>query len=106
MLDLFKKVSPKEIIVGWYSTGAEINETSVLLHDFFAKEMNGLPVHLIVNTNFSERKMEIQTYLSSNITINDKPLGSQFISLPHELYSADQGILKNNLIGAKLICSS
>ena len=57
MFELHQKANPKEMIVGWcvflhllkltdsvrYATGKEVNENSVLIHEFFqAETISGL----------------------------------------------------------------
>jgi translation initiation factor 3 subunit F len=87
MLDLHHRVSPKENIVGWYATGSDINEASVMLHDFYWKEMNHPPIHLTVDTNLTNDTLGIKAYTSTNITFNDKVLGSQFLPVPMQLHT-------------------
>jgi len=82
MLDLHHRVSPKEVIVGWYATGSEINEASVMLHEFYWREINHPPIHLMVDTNLTDYSMAIKAFTSNNITFNDKALGSQFLPIP------------------------
>ena len=38
MLELRQKVSPREVVVGWFSTGDEINATSAVIHAFYCKK--------------------------------------------------------------------
>jgi translation initiation factor 3 subunit F len=87
--ELHKRVSPKEVIVGWYATGSEINEASLMLHDFYWREISHSPIHLIVDTNLTNYSMSIKAYTSTNITFNDKALGSQFLPIPLELQTFD-----------------
>jgi len=47
MLTLHGTVAPHQQVVGWYSTA--YNSASVLVHNFYAKEMNRAPVHLLID---------------------------------------------------------
>jgi len=88
MLDLHHKVSPKEVIVGWYATGADINENSVMIHEFYGKEMGPTshsPVHLTVDTNLTNYTLSVKAYHSTTIQFNEKDLGAMFLPLPHEI---------------------
>lgn len=85
MLELHHKVSPREVIVGWYATGNEINEASVMIHDFFFREMSHPPIHLMVDTNLTNFSLNIRAFSSTNITFNDKALASQFLPVPVEI---------------------
>jgi len=88
MLQLHHKVSPKEVIVGWYATGSAINENSVMIHDFYGKEMGASathsPVHLTVDTNLTNYSLSVKAYQTSNISFSEKTLGSIFLPIPHE----------------------
>jgi len=89
MLELHHRVSPKEVIVGWYSTGSEIDENSSMIHDFYAKKMNNPPIHMTVDTNLTNTTMSVKSYTSTSVMFNEKVLGSQFISIPLEIQAFD-----------------
>jgi len=93
MLDLHKKVSPKEVIVGWYSTGTDIDENSVLFHEFYTREMTSQQhqaVHLLVDTSLTDYSLSIKAFTSSRISFSeDKVLGAQFLPVPVEFNMFD-----------------
>ena len=62
MYDLHKKVSPAELIVGWYSTGPDVNEHSVLIHEYYARETKS-PVHLTIDTTLRNSEMGMKAYV-------------------------------------------
>jgi len=81
MYDLHRKVSTREVIVGWYSTGNAITEHSALLHDFYGREIP-TPIHLLVDTMVNEAaKMEVKAYVSVPINLGEKNLGSRFVEV-------------------------
>lgn len=59
MLALQQRVSPREVVVGWFSTGDEINATSAVIHAFYCTKESQFtptavlpgPVHLLVDTS-------------------------------------------------------
>jgi len=89
MLDLHHRVSPKETVVGWYATGTEINEASVMLHDFYWREINHPPIHVTVDTTLKDYTLAVKAFTSSNITFHDKVLGSQFLPVPLQVQALD-----------------
>jgi len=89
MLALHRKVSPKEVVVGWYATGPSINEASVMIQDFYAREMGGSPLHLTVDTTLANDTMSIKAWSHASITINEKALGSHFLPVPYEVQAGD-----------------
>ncbi|KAI5607622.1 eukaryotic translation initiation factor 3 subunit F [Silurus asotus] len=62
MYELHKKVSPSEVIIGWYATGYDITEHSVLIHEYYSREAQN-PIHLTVDTALQSNKMNIRAYL-------------------------------------------
>jgi translation initiation factor 3 subunit F len=94
MYELHQKTAPKEVIVGWYATGLDINENSVMIHEFYGKETNvptvGHVVHLLVDTTFSQdTTMGLRAYIGTPVTFGDKQLGSYFQPVPLEIRSLD-----------------
>jgi len=89
LLELHHRVSSKEVIVGWYATGGEINDASAMIHDFYWKEMNHPPVHLSVDTNLTNYTLSVKTFISNNLTINEKALGAQFMPVPLDYMTFD-----------------
>jgi len=89
MLNLHQKVSPKEVIVGWYSTGSEIDESTVMIHDFYARKMNNPPIHMTVDTNLKNYTLAVKAFTSISVTFNEKTLGSQFLPVPLEINAFD-----------------
>ena len=42
--------------MGWYSTGEEVNDSSILFHDFYGQEVER-PVHLLLDLGLGESRM-------------------------------------------------
>jgi len=89
MLELHHKIAPKEVIVGWYATGSTINEASVMIHEFYWREINHGPIHLTVDTHLTNNALQLKAYVSTNITLNEKAIGSQFLTIPVEMQTLD-----------------
>ncbi|EFA83343.1 Mov34/MPN/PAD-1 family protein [Heterostelium album PN500] len=86
MLDLHLKSSPREPIIGWYATGCDINENSVIINNFYREEMNGSPIHLTVDTGLTNDTMGIHAYQAHSLSEHpDSSLGSYFTPLPLEI---------------------
>ena len=62
MYELHKRVNTSEIIVGWYSTGPDVSEASVLIHEYYSREAK-TPVHLTVDTTLRSGKLGMQAYI-------------------------------------------
>ncbi|CAI0412261.1 unnamed protein product [Linum tenue] len=84
MLLSHQKVNPKEVIVGWYSTGLGVSGGSALIHDFYAREVSN-PVHLTVDTGFRMGAPAIKAYVSVNLSLGDIQLAAQFQEIPLDL---------------------
>ena len=55
MLQLHQRVFPKQQVVGWYSTGVEVNDSSILFHEFYGQEVER-PVHLLLDQGSRRRQ--------------------------------------------------
>jgi len=87
MYELHRKVNSSEMIVGWYSTGADITEHSVLIHEYYSRECK-MPVHLTVDTTLKQAgHMSIKTYTSTQMGIPGKTTGTMFTPVPFEITS-------------------
>ncbi|KAH7537526.1 hypothetical protein FEM48_Zijuj03G0102400 [Ziziphus jujuba var. spinosa] len=84
MLISHQKVNPKEVIVGWYSTGLGVTGGSALIHEFYSREVSN-PVHLTVDTGFSTGEGTIKAYVSVNLSLGDRQLAAQFQEIPLDL---------------------
>lgn len=77
MLSSHQKVNPKEVIVGWFSTGSGVTGGSALIHEFYSREVTN-PVHLIVDTGFSNGGAAIKAFVSVSLSLGDQQLAAQF----------------------------
>ncbi|KAF5453648.1 eukaryotic translation initiation factor 3 subunit F-like [Juglans microcarpa x Juglans regia] len=84
MLVSHQKVNPKEVIVGWYSTGLGVTGGSALIHEFYSSEVPN-PVHLTVDTGFRNGQGTIKAYVSFNLSLGDRQLAAQFQEIPLDL---------------------
>jgi translation initiation factor 3 subunit F len=84
MLISHQKVNPKEVIVGWYSTGLGVTGGSALIHEFYSREVPN-PVHLTVDTGFNNGEGTIKAYVSVNLSLGDRQLAAQFQEIPLDL---------------------
>jgi len=89
MLDLHHRISPKDSIVGWYSTGSELSENSVILHDFYGKKLTHSPIHLLVDTNLTNFTLSVKAYTATTVVLNEKQLGAQFLPIHCDILSLD-----------------
>uniref|UniRef100_A0A8D0HEB6 Eukaryotic translation initiation factor 3 subunit F n=1 Tax=Sphenodon punctatus TaxID=8508 RepID=A0A8D0HEB6_SPHPU len=80
MYELHKKVSPSEIILGWYATGNDITEHSVLIHEYYSREAHN-PIHLTVDTSLQNGHMSIKAYISTPMGVPGKTMGVMFTPL-------------------------
>merc|ERR1712060_974378 len=75
MLGLRQKVSPREVVVGWFSTGKEINATSAVIHAFYCTKESQFtatavlpgPVHVLVPTSLSSAQQSFGIHAFVNV---------------------------------------
>jgi len=88
MLLLRQKVSPREVVVGWFSTGDEINATSAVIHAFYCTKESQFtpaavlpgPVHLLVDTSLSQQSFGIKAFVNVRTQVAENLL--QFHEVP------------------------
>ncbi|KAF9481864.1 Mov34-domain-containing protein [Pholiota conissans] len=87
MYELHHKVNPKEVIVGWYSTGSNLNTYSALIQNFYSQETGPhQAIHVSINTGVEEgQEAGVRAYISSPVGINPKPENCVFVPVPVEL---------------------
>lgn len=93
MYDLHRKVNTNEVIVGWYATGHDITEHSVLIHEYYTKESkNKVPVHLTVDTTLANGELGFKAYISAPIGVPGKTQGMMFTPVDAKLlqYEAER----------------
>ncbi|MCE3051361.1 Eukaryotic translation initiation factor 3 subunit F [Datura stramonium] len=84
MLSSHQKVNPKEVIVGWFSTGFGVTGGSALIHEFFSRETTN-PIHLTVDTGFTNGEASVKGFVSVPLSIGDQQLAAQFQEIPLDL---------------------
>ncbi|CCL98585.1 uncharacterized protein FIBRA_00586 [Fibroporia radiculosa] len=91
MYELHHKVNPKEGIVGWYSTGSNLNTYSALIHNFYSQETAPhQAIHLALNTGVVEGEQAgIKAYVGSPVGVFPKPENCVFTPIPCELRFQD-----------------
>jgi len=77
MYELHRQVNKSEVVVGWFSTGADVTEHSLLIHEFYARE-NKNPVHLTVDTSLQGGHLGMAAYISAGMGVPGKQLGTIF----------------------------
>lgn len=90
MLALHLKANPKEVLVGWYATSAELNTFSALIQNFYGGHGDGTwphpAVHLTVGTE-PGKEIESRTYISAPVGVTAERAADSavFIPVPHEI---------------------
>ncbi|CCO31886.1 Eukaryotic translation initiation factor 3 subunit F Short=eIF3f [Rhizoctonia solani AG-1 IB] len=91
MYDLHQKVNPRETIVGWYSTGTDLNTYSALIQNFYSQETAPYQaVHVVLDTGVHEGVNQgVKAYVSSPVGVHPKPENAMFLPVPCELRLQD-----------------
>ncbi|KAF8999013.1 Mov34-domain-containing protein [Hymenopellis radicata] len=87
MYDLHHKVNPKEVIVGWYSTGANLNTLSALIQNFYSQETAPhQAIHVALNTGVDgSEPAGVKAYFSSPVGVFPRPENCVFVPVPVQL---------------------
>jgi translation initiation factor 3 subunit F len=80
LFELYRKVNSNENIVGWFSTGGgEVNEYSVVIHDYYSRETT-TPVHVTVDP--TESGVSVKAFVSTPFGVPNKCMGTMFSPVP------------------------
>ncbi|KAG7447573.1 eukaryotic translation initiation factor 3 [Guyanagaster necrorhizus] len=87
MYDLHHKVNSKEVIVGWYSTGSNLNTFSALIQNFYSQETTPhQAIHVVLNTGIDDGEPAgIKAYFSSPVGVFPRHENCVFVPVPVEL---------------------
>ncbi|KAK9820279.1 hypothetical protein WJX72_008550 [[Myrmecia] bisecta] len=88
LVDLHAKVNPKEVVVGWYSTGTGVSGSDALIQEFYSGECTN-PVHLTVDTTLQNKQLSISAYVSRTLTLGKKALASEFLEVSCEVRTSE-----------------
>jgi len=77
MCELHAQTNAKEVIVGWYASGDNITEHSVLIHEFYSREAQNA-IHLTVDTALKGNEMGIRAFITQPFGLtNQNPTEKQ-----------------------------
>jgi proteasome lid subunit RPN8/RPN11 len=105
MLALHLRANPREVLVGWYATSAELNTFSALIQNFYGQQGDGTwphpAVHLTVSTQ-PGREIEARTYISAPIGVTAERAADSclFIPVPYAIKYSEADRSGLELIGA------
>ncbi|TFY78025.1 hypothetical protein EWM64_g5986 [Hericium alpestre] len=87
MYELYQRTNPKEVIVGWYATGTNLNTYSALIQNFYSQETAPHPaIHIALNTGTEEgQESGVKAYISSPVGVYPKPENAVFLPIPVDL---------------------
>jgi len=88
MLLLRQRVAPREEVVGWFSTGDEINHPSAVIHGFYCTKESHFqptamlpgPVHMLVDTNPVQETFKVKAFVNVRTVVAESLL--QFHEVP------------------------
>ncbi|KAF8213855.1 JAB1/Mov34/MPN/PAD-1 ubiquitin protease-domain-containing protein, partial [Mycena galopus ATCC 62051] len=91
MYELHSRVASKETIVGWYSTGSNLNTYSALIQNFYSQETAPhQAIHVALNTGAEDgEEAGVQAYVSSPVGVFPKPENCIFVPVPVRLQFQD-----------------
>lgn len=90
MLALHLRANPREVLVGWYATSAELNTFSALIQNFYSQQGDGTFPHPAVHLTMSTepgKEIDSRTYISAPIGVTAERAADSclFIPVPHTL---------------------
>jgi translation initiation factor 3 subunit F len=99
MIELHHRMSPEDVVVGWYTTGDQVRNSAVLFQRFFWREMNQSPVHLMVGTNLESGSISVNTFYSLSISLTERVVQNQFLPLPFDYVTSEHERAAFDILG-------
>ena len=92
MLALHKQASPRDVVVGWYSTGDALTYVSSLMHQVYRTQVAAphQPLLLMVDVNVQHLNMSVKAYEETQIAVNNIPVLAQFSSVALHMSAYDE----------------
>lgn len=85
LLGLHQRVSRKDVMVGWFSTGASVRAIDVILQNFYREECSN-PIHLTLDVELIAADPSIvRTYISRQVGLGERALATEFVEIPNEV---------------------
>lgn len=85
MLTLHLRANPKEVLVGWYATSADLNTFSALIQNFYGQQGDGTWPHPAVHLTLSTmpgKDIEARTYISAPIGVTAERAADSCLFMP------------------------
>ncbi|KAL9553736.1 hypothetical protein MBANPS3_003132 [Mucor bainieri] len=92
MYELHQRVNPEEIILGWYTAGADLSPACTPVHSFFADDVAPFqPIHVTVDTDalVKTSDMGLRAYASAPVGFSTNPGDCLFLPVPCEVKYLD-----------------
>ncbi|KAL6779880.1 EIF3F [Auxenochlorella protothecoides x Auxenochlorella symbiontica] len=100
MAALQQKVNPREQIVGWFSTHAEVSGSDALIQSFYANECAS-PALLTVDTSLRDGALAVRAHASRALSIQGRELAREFQEVACRITSTDLEQLGTDLLATE-----
>ncbi|GFY84521.1 eukaryotic translation initiation factor 2 [Actinidia rufa] len=77
-------IAEEAISIAKFSTGFGVTGGSALIHEFYSREVPN-PIHLTVDTGFTNGEASIKAFVSVSLSLGDQQLAAQFQEIPLDL---------------------
>ncbi|KAG1064120.1 hypothetical protein G6F42_027067 [Rhizopus arrhizus] len=92
MYELHQRVNPEEVILGWYTAGADLSPACTPVHSFFAEDVAPFqPIHVTIDTDalVKTSDMGLRAYASAPVGFSTNPGDCLFLPIPCEVKYLD-----------------
>jgi translation initiation factor 3 subunit F len=92
MYELHQRVNPEEVVLGWYTAGANLSPACSPVHSFFAEDVAPFqPIHVTIDTDalIKTSDMGLRAYSSAPVGFSTNPGDCLFLPVPCEVKYLD-----------------
>ena len=102
LLALHHKVSPKEVVVGWFSTSAAPAPGDALIHEFYSRECPN-PVYVTIDTSLQGESVDVTAHVGRALSLGGSAVAMAFVETPCDVRTADAERLGMDLLTRELV---
>jgi translation initiation factor 3 subunit F len=109
MLDLHQRVHPKHTVVGWFATGAELENQDLIYQMFYSTgRASGCgvkhPMHLVLDTDLAHNdRLSAKAYVTRRLALGGTDVATEFVEVPTTiLTTGPEGLALDSLREEKL----
>lgn len=91
MTNLLRQASPRDTVLGWFTTGNQLNFFSSLIHNVYRDQLVAYePVLVAVDVSVAQLSMPVRVYTESRVSLNGAAIMASYNSVECEIAGSEE----------------